>query len=121
MNTYYVIAAGLFILVGIIHSYLGERFIIIPLIRRGHLPKIFNSDLLTAQTLRFAWHLTTIAWFAFAVILFFLDELTTYEIIAKIIAIAAFISFIISLVIARGRHFSWIFFLAVSILIWLGS
>ncbi|MBN1399183.1 MAG: hypothetical protein JXA06_14200 [Bacteroidetes bacterium] len=121
MNTYYVVSACLFILLGIIHSYLGERFILVPLIKRGHLPKIFNSELLTARTLRFAWHLTTVAWFAFAVILFFLDKLTPCEIIAKIIAIAAFISFIISLVIARGRHFSWIIFLAVSILIWIGS
>ncbi len=121
MNIFFIIAAGLFILLGIIHSYLGERFILIPLIKRGHLPKIFNSELLTAQTLRFAWHLTTIAWFAFAVILFILDKYTPYEIIAKIIAIAAFISFIISLVIARGRHFSWIIFLVVSILIWIGS
>ncbi len=121
MNTLFIVAGCLFILLGIAHSYLGERFILIPLIKRGHLPKIFNSDLLTARTLRFAWHLTTVAWFAFAAILFTLDTLTPYTVVTRTIAMASFISFIISLVIARGRHFSWIVFLAISILAWLGT
>jgi hypothetical protein len=121
MNIYFAIAAVLFILLGIAHSYLGERFILIPLFKRGHLPKIFNSDLLTERTLRFAWHLLTVAWFALAVILLTPEMLSSNMVIAKIIAFASFISCLISLFIARGRHFSWIFLLAISILVWHGA
>jgi hypothetical protein len=121
MNIYFTIAAVLFVLLGIAHSYLGERFILIPLFKRGHLPKIFNSDLLTERTLRFAWHLLTVAWFALAAILLTPEMLSSDTATVKIIAAASFISSLISLVIARGKHFSWIFLLAISILVWLGA
>jgi hypothetical protein len=121
MNIYFTIAAVLFVLLGIAHSYLGERFILIPLFKRGHLPKIFNSDLLTERTLRFAWHLLTVAWFALAAILLTPEILSSNTAIAKIISIVSLTSSIISFVIARGRHFSWIFFLAISVLVWLGA
>jgi hypothetical protein len=121
MNIYFTIAAVLFILLGIAHSYLGERFILIPLFKRGHLPKIFNSELLTERTLRFAWHLLTVAWFALAAILLTPEMPTSKTTIAKIITIVALTSSTISFVVARGWHFSWIFFLAISILVWIGT
>ena len=62
------IASLLLIFIGIVHSYLGERYILIRLFKR-ELPKLFGSDLFTKKVLRFAWHLTTLAWFGFAGIL----------------------------------------------------
>ena len=56
------LAAGLVLLVGLAHSYLGERYILIRLFRRSDLPHLFGSDVFTRRTLRFAWHLTTVAW-----------------------------------------------------------
>jgi hypothetical protein len=121
MNIFFIVAAFLFVALGIAHSYLGERFILIPLFKRGHLPKIFNSDLLTERTLRFVWHLLTIAWLALAAILFALDMSSPSTAIARIIAMASFVSSVIALTVTRGRHFSWIVLLAISLLIWLGN
>lgn len=63
-----IIAALLLIFIGLAHSYLGERFILVRLFKR-QLPKLFGSDAFTKQVLRFAWHLTTVAWFGYAAIL----------------------------------------------------
>lgn len=46
---------------GIAHSYLGERYILTRLFRRDDLPRLFGGTAFTTATLRFAWHLTTIA------------------------------------------------------------
>lgn len=54
-------AAVLLLLIGLAHSYLGERYIFVRLFRL-ELTKLFGSDWFTERTLRFAWHLTTVAW-----------------------------------------------------------
>ena len=60
MNTSLLIAAGLAALLGVAHSYLGERHILMRLFRRGDLPKLFGGVEFTQQTLRFAG--TSQAW-----------------------------------------------------------
>ena len=55
-------AATLAVGVGLAHSYLGERYILTRLFRRTPLPPLFGSDTFTRRTLRFAWHITTVAW-----------------------------------------------------------
>jgi hypothetical protein len=62
MPSLYFLAAGLCIAIGLAHSVLGERYILIRFFRRTDLPKLFRGAELTIRTLRFAWHLTTIAW-----------------------------------------------------------
>src|SRR5258706_16436219 len=62
--------AALVIAVGCAHSYFGERYILIRLFRRTDLPKLFGDISFTTRTIRLAWHLTTIAWWAVAAILF---------------------------------------------------
>jgi hypothetical protein len=58
-----VAAAVLMFLLGLAHSVLGERYLLIRLFRRPDLPTLFGGTAFTTQTLRFAWHLTTvIAW-----------------------------------------------------------
>ena len=51
---------------------LGEKYILIRLFKRNNLPKLLGSDWLTKRVLRFAWHLTSIAWWGFAAILYWL-------------------------------------------------
>jgi hypothetical protein len=63
----YVLAGGLMSFdvdrgYGLAHSVLGERYVLMRLFRRTDLPKLFRGAELTIRTLRFAWHLTTIAW-----------------------------------------------------------
>lgn len=54
-------ASGLLVVLALAHSYLGERYILIRLFKRVNLHMLFGSDDFTKRTLRFAWHLTSIA------------------------------------------------------------
>jgi hypothetical protein len=111
-----VTAALLLIFIGLIHSYLGEKYLLIPLFKRNNLPKILGSEWFAKQTLRFAWHLTTVAWFGFAAILFVLDKPKAdvrFDMLIIITVVFA-LSGILSLVFSRGKHLAWIAFLAVA-------
>ena len=59
-------AAALIFLTGVAHSYLGERYMLVRLFKRDHLPKLFGGTEFTTGTPRFAWHLTTVAWWGLA-------------------------------------------------------
>jgi len=63
------IAALLAVVVGAAHSVLGELFILTRLFRRDDLPVLFGSPEFTQRTLRFTWHLTTVAWWGLAAII----------------------------------------------------
>lgn len=87
------VSALLLIAISFIHSYLGERYILMRLFKRDNLPKLFGSDDFTKRTLRFAWHLTSVAWIGFA------------------------IHCAVALWGSKGRHLSWIVFGTVSVLL----
>lgn len=63
------IAASILVVIGIAHSVLGETGVIKPLLasKEWHLPGIPRAA--ANPLLRFAWHLTTIAWWALAAVL----------------------------------------------------
>lgn len=116
----YYLASILLLTIGIAHSYLGERYILIRLFRRKDLPKLFGGDEFTKNTLRFAWHLTTVAWWGFAAILLHLAQAEVFDspggsMVAKIIGVTFLIHFLIALVGSKGRHLSWVFFLIVGL------
>lgn len=113
-----IAAAVLLVVIGAAHSYLGERYILIRLFRRD-LPKLFGSDWFTKRTLRFAWHLTTVMFWGFAALLF--SRLDSVQTSLRIISVTFLVSGVISLVGGRGRHLSWIAFLAVAGLVWLAA
>ena len=122
MNAYFMIAALLAFIIGLAHSILGERYILIRLFKR-ELPRLFGSDLFTKRTLRFAWHLTTAAWWGMAVIFVALalrEVDNTSVIVVNIIAITFLVSAVVSLLGSRGRHFSWIVFILIAAAAWLG-
>lgn len=106
----------LLIFIGLAHSYLGEKYILMRLFKRDNLPKLLGSDWFTKRVLRFTWHLTTIAWWGFAAILYFLvkpngdirsEILTT---IALVFAISA----MVSLFFSHGKHLSWLIFFGIA-------
>jgi len=108
-------AAALIWLTGLAHSILGERYILVRLLRRADsLPKLLGSTAFTAGTLRFAWHLTTVAWWALAYLVFALGHgpLGRDELLL-VIGITALVSAVFPLVFTRGRHLSWVVFLLV--------
>lgn len=111
-----ILAAILTIAIGVIHSVLGERYILIRLFRQP-LPKLFGSDEFTRKTLRFAWHITTIAWFGFAALLILLHlDRASPSAVSIAIASTFGLTGLVALVASRGKHLSWIVFGVISAL-----
>ncbi len=102
-------AAFLAIALGVAHSFLGERYILIRLFRRDNLPKLFGSPDFTIRTLRLAWHVTTIAWFGFGALLLLAGrgDLTTSGTL-RVVGITFTITGFLPLFITRGKHLSWL-------------
>ena len=107
-------AAALIFLTGVAHSVLGERYILMRLFRRDNLPKIFGSTAFTTGTLRFAWHITTVAWWGFAVLLWQIGSgALTPRSVLSVLGYTAILSGLLPLFITRGRHLSWVVFFTV--------
>ena len=113
-----LVSAVLVFLTGCAHSYLGELYILIRLFKRGNLPRLFGGTEFTQGTLRFAWHITTVAWWAIALLLLFAHRgtLSTTSVL-HVIAGAAMASAALPIIFTRGKHLSWVVFLLVAALV----
>ncbi|MDN4502372.1 hypothetical protein QX776_08155 [Alteromonadaceae bacterium BrNp21-10] len=111
-----LIAGLLTLMIGLVHSYLGERYILIRLFKRDGIPHLFGSDVFTKQTLRFAWHITTIAWWGLAAIMFTYanSQAVSRQSILQIIAVVFLISGLIALIASKGKHLSWLCFFVIA-------
>lgn len=115
-------AATLTCLLALAHSYLGERYILTRLFRRDALPRLFGGTEFTARTLRFAWHLTSLAWLSLAAVLVKLNShLPSRAELGLLLAGTFATSGVVALIGSRGRHLSWIVFGAIALLTWLGT
>ena len=119
MNTALLIAALLVALLAGAHSFLGERYILMRLFRKDALPQLFGGTEFTRSTLRFAWHLTSVAWVGLAGLLVTFAAPGRVE-ATDVIALTFASSGVLALVGSKGRHLSWVVFLAISILVWYG-
>lgn len=109
------IAGLILFLLGVAHSVLGERYILVRLFRRDNLPRLFGGTSFTIATLRFAWHITTVLWWGFAVLLWHLHGgRADPAFILRVIGVTALAAGLLPLVISRGRHLSWIALFAVA-------
>ena len=109
-------AALLVFAVGLGHSVLGEKFILIRLFRRPDLPRLFGDTTFTVRTLRFAWHLTTITWWGIGAMLVLASrDLLSAGNTLRVIAATMTMMAIVTLVASRGRHLAWPVFLAIAI------
>ena len=124
MTVLLLTAAFLALLVGVAHSYLGERYILIRLFRRDDLPRLFGSDWFTRRTLRFVWHLTTVVCWGLATVLVVAAS-TSGPGFREAVLLAIAGTFLASAILAggftNGRHLSWIVLLAISVLIFAAS
>ena len=116
-----IIAAMLASGIGLLHSYLGEKYILIRLFRQS-LPKLFGDDRFTRQTMRFAWHVLSVAWFGFAAVLILLhleiaSRVNVLNTVATTFAVTAAVVFFAS----RGKHLSWLVFAAISIICYIAA
>lgn len=113
-----ITAAILCVVIGFIHSYLGERFILNMLFKHGTVHKLFGSDYFPKRTLWFAWHITTVAWWGFAYILCSIDsgvsnlEVHTLNAIGVVFLVSGLFSFLST----KGKHLSWVIFWTITVL-----
>ena len=115
--TLLLVAAALAFAVGLAHSILGEKFILIRLFRRPDLPKLLGGTEFTVRTLRFAWHLTTIAWWGSGALLVLasrgaLDPASTLQ----VLAVTMLTTSVAIVVASRGRHLAWPVFAAIGLI-----
>jgi hypothetical protein len=119
MSTALLSAALLTIFIGVVHSWLGERRLIGPLLAPGRRQGLLEASAFARGTLRFAWHITTLAWFGLAGVLIVmagLPEGPQAAALAVVIAATFAVSGLITLVASRGRHLAWPVFLAIAAL-----
>ena len=103
-----LLAATLAITIGIAHSVLGERFILIRLFRRTDIPHLFGSPEFTKHTLRFAWHLTTVAWWGLAAIIVLIaQDRASSAVLLHVLSATFLVSALVAAVGSRLRHLSW--------------
>jgi len=122
MQSLYFFAASLCFILGLGHSIVGERYILIPLLRHTDLPKMLGGTEFTARTLRFSWHLTSVAWWGSGALFCYMalgriSPATVAGILAGVFLISATVTFVAS----RGRHLAWLLFLAVGIIALYGA
>lgn len=112
------VASFLLVSVGLIHSVLGERYVLRRLARVDKLPRlVLGGREMMVPLLRFAWHLTTLAWFGIAAILALMAHGSLSNSSAAAVVAATFLlSGTISIVASRGRHYSWIAFFAIGLI-----
>jgi hypothetical protein len=123
MDACLITGATLTLVIAVVHSYLGERFILTRLLRRTELPHLFGSDRFTRQTLRFAWHLSSVAWLGLGAVLvsFSYDDFFQSRTIAlQAISLTFLVNSLMTLLATSGRHLAWIIFLAIALAAWLG-
>lgn len=120
MNSWLFVASVLAALASCAHSYLGERYILIRLFRRTDLPSLFGSDVFTKRTLRFAWHLTSIAWVGAAVSFWVLGRGDASGGL-QVLSATFFATAAVTAIGSRGRHLAWLVFLAIAVAAWFGT
>jgi hypothetical protein len=104
------------------HSYLGEKRIL-PRLIAGVGTLLPRDPKLMGSILRWAWHLTSLAWFALALLLVAFTRIPpdTRALPVTIIAGCLGLSGLVCFVTTRGKHVAWPFFLAAAVTAALGS
>ena len=122
MNTYLLVAAVISAVGGILHSILGERLLLSKLTTAG-LPETVGSSVFALRVLRLFWHLVSVAWWGFSVLLVLLASMRAsddYQRLIWAIALTFLTSAVVSFIVSRGKHFSWGLLLIIAVLAWLG-
>jgi hypothetical protein len=118
MHTYVYLAVALIVLVTAAHSWLGERYVLMRVFKRCQLPRLLGSEDNMRKTLRFAWHITSAAWLGLAAVLVALVQPGAgLRSIALVVSATFLVHFVIALAASRGKHLSWILFLATGLLV----
>ncbi|MBT1705821.1 hypothetical protein [Chryseosolibacter indicus] len=125
MNYYLLIASIVAAVICLSHSVFGEIKIIRPIQKLDNLPIVLGSILATKQTLRLAWHVTSVLGLGSAAIFFYYSSEVNISpegtFVLKTLSFTYFVAFLISLICSKAKHPSWAALVIVSILVWIGS
>ena len=124
MSLLLIVALALTLAIAAAHSFLGEKYILGRLFRRDDLPRLFGSDTFTKRTLRFAWHLTSVAWVGLGLVMVALagpPGAATRSLALRFVALTFLVTAVLALAGSRGRHLSWPVFLAIAVLAWFAA
>jgi hypothetical protein len=124
MNVFLLLAGCLTILVGLVHSFLGEKLIFSHL-RRGQVVPTHIGTPLRERHIRIiwaTWHIVSILGIGMAGLLFWLalpsSSIENVQLIKNIIAIPMFLSAMLVLWATEGRHPGWVGLSLVAIFVW---
>jgi len=123
MNILFAIAAGLMVLLGAVHSVIGEKLIFRSMRQNRH-RKNAVLPLRHERILWVSWHLVTLfGWGMGAVILWLAfaggQNLTSGP-LENIIAVSTFLGAILVLAGTRGKHPGWVVLLVIAGLVFMG-
>ena len=113
------LAAVLTVLIGFVHSILGERRLIGPLLAPATRQGMLADSGYFRAILRISWHGISLAWWGFAGVFVVLaaSPLTAQgRVVLMISAAMFFITGAVILVACRGRHKAWIAFFIITAL-----
>jgi hypothetical protein len=111
-------AALLATVTALTHSILGERRLIGPILGETAPGPVILKGSLARKILRFAWHVTSLAWIAQAAVLVIIATLppdTQGPPIVVVTGLSFLLMAVVSIAISRGRHVGWPLLAAVGI------
>ena len=127
MNTYFIAAAVLAFVVGLVHSVLGEIMIFRRMRKPGRVIPTDGGAILLGSNVRIlwaSWHVLTVFGWGMAAILVWLSRPASgsadVAVIGHAIEMSMLVGSALVLVATRGRHPGWIGLLGVAALVWLG-
>jgi len=130
MNIYYLSAGCLSLLLGIVHSILGEVLIFKNKRKNGSIISTICNENLKQKHLRIicaTWHLASLFGFASAIILIKIamdpikNEVIHSSFIAATISIVMFLSAALVLIATKRKYPGWIVLLIIAVLLILGN
>jgi hypothetical protein len=123
MFEYTFIAGCLVILLGVVHSVLGEILIFKKMRVSGLIPTN-GGTILKERNVRIlwaSWHLVTLFGWAFAAMLFgtSFDEISVFPaFVINTVSLFTFLGAALVLIATKGKHPGWIVLLTISVLCW---
>ena len=127
MNRYFVVAAALVLVVGLVHSVLGEM-LIFRRQRQGGLVPTNGGKVLGDGHVRIlwaTWHVVTVFAWCFAAVLIHLSfpsaSAPSNGFVVQAIALAMLAGSALVFIGTQARHPGWVGLLGVAVLVWLGQ
>lgn len=116
-----LLAGVLLVFIGLVHSWLGEVKLIGPLLSPSGRAGLLAQSRFARNVLRFAWHLTTVAWWGMGLSVALLAAPFTLDPRVALLAgvgVTCLITGLLILAVGRGRHLAWPVFLAAAFCCW---